>query len=84
MGKKKKRQIGAKKKKTQTEKQTNPNGKTKKRQIGAYRNDRSSWVWVSIGARSYGSVLLWIDACDRSCGSVIGAVIGAVMMWIGL
>ena len=35
---KKKRQIGAKKKKTQTEKQTNPNGKTKKRQIGAYRS----------------------------------------------
>ena len=21
--------------------------------------------------RSYGSVLLWIDACDRSCGSVL-------------
>ena len=88
------RDILAKKKKTQTEKQTNPNGKTKKRQIGAYRNDRSlwvslgrsswvslgrsSWAWVLIGARSYGSVscglvLLWIDACDWSCGSVIGA-----------
>ena len=95
------RDILAKKKKTQTEKQTNPNGKTKKRQIGAYRNDRSlwvslgrsswvslgrsSWAWVLIGARSYGSgscglVLLWIDACDRSCGSMIGVV----MMWIGL
>ena len=76
------RDILAKKKKTQTEKQTNPNGKTKKRQIGAYRNDRSSWVslgrsswvWVLIGARSYGSVLLWIGAYDRSCGSVL---------WIG-
>ena len=63
-------------------KKKNPNGKTKKRQIGAYRNDWSSWVslgwslwvWVLIGARSYGSVLLWIDACDRSCGSVL---------WIG-
>ena len=81
-------------------KKKNPNGKTKKRQIGAYRNDRSSWVslgrsswvplgrsswvWVLIGARSYGSVQLWIDACDRNCGSVIGVVIGAVMMWIGL
>ena len=96
------RDILAKKKKTQTEKQTNPNGKTKKRQIGAYRNDRSlwvslgrsswvslgrsSWAWVLIGARSYGSVQLWIgaamDRClwlelwigDRSCGSVL---------WIG-
>ena len=74
--------LAKKKKKTQNEKQTNPNGKTKKRQIGAYRNDRSSWVslgrsswvWVLIGARSYGSVLLWIDAYDRSCGSVL---------WIG-
>ena len=86
-----------KKKKRDT--QTNPNGKTKKRQIGAYRNDwsswvslgRSSWVWVLIGARSYGSVLLWIDACDRSCGSElwIGAreigieMIGARELWIG-
>ena len=63
-------------------KKKNPNGKTKKRQIGAYRNEWSSWVslgwsswvWVLIGARSYGSVLLWIDACDQSCGLVIGAV----------
>ena len=72
----------------------NPNGKTKKRQIGAYRSSwvslgRSSLVWILIRARSYGSVLLWIDdqSCgsvlwisDRSCGSmlVIGAVIRVV------
>ena len=67
--------LAKKKKKTQTEKQTNPNGKTKKRQIGAYRNDRSSWVslgrsswvWVLIGARSYGSVQLWIGAAVDQC-----------------
>ena len=57
------RDILAKKKKTQTEKQTNPNGKTKKRQIGAYRNDRSLWVslgrssWVSLDRSSWVWVL---------------------------
>ena len=54
--------------------------------------DRSSELWIgAVVDRCYCGLMLvigavdrwselWIDACDRSCGSVIGAV----MMWIGL
>ena len=111
------RDILAKKKKTQTEKQTNPNEKTTKEtdrclserselvglawselvglawsELVGMGLDRSSELWIGAAMDwcCYGSMLVigavdrwsevWIDACDRSCGSVIGAV----MMWIGL
>ena len=91
LAKKKKKKPKRKNKQTQTEKQKRDKsvligtiGARGSRLVGA----RGYGSWSELGAMdqcSCGSVLLWINACDQSCGSVIGAVDRCLWseLWIG-